>query len=55
MPDTIQQRLRKSMLGSKELHAADDYERKLRIATELMEKMSAAGFRCELRYGVMLQ
>ena len=59
MRDTMQQRLQKSMClaqlpGSKELQAADDDERKLGIATELMEKMSAAGFRCEL-YGVMLQ
>jgi hypothetical protein len=62
MPDAMQQGLQKSMSfaptkppGSKELQAADDFERKLRIAAELMEKMSAAGFLCELRHSVMLQ
>jgi hypothetical protein len=44
----------RSML-SRELQVADDYERKLRIAAQLVEQMLAAGFRCELRHGVMLQ
>jgi hypothetical protein len=39
---------------SRELQVADDYERKLRIAAQLVEEMLAAGFRCELRHGVML-
>jgi hypothetical protein len=32
--------------------AADDHERRLRAAAKLMEKMSAAGFRCQLWPGV---
>ena len=31
-----------------------DYERRLRTATRLMEKMSAAGFHCEFRHGLTL-
>jgi hypothetical protein len=62
MPASTQQCLKKSMSlapakppVSKELQAADDYERKLRISAQLVEKMAAAGFRCELRHSVMLQ
>jgi hypothetical protein len=33
---------------SREGQAADDHERRLRTAARLMEKMSAAGFRCQL-------
>jgi hypothetical protein len=31
-----------------------DYERRLRTAARLMEKMSAAGFHCEFRHGFTL-
>jgi hypothetical protein len=37
-----------------QVQVADDYERKLRIAAQLVERMSAAGYRCELGHGVML-
>ena len=30
----------------------DDYERKLRVASDILRAMSAAGFRCELRPAV---
>ena len=30
----------------------DDYERKLRVASDILRAMSAAGFRCELRHAV---
>ena len=30
----------------------DDYERKLRMASDILRAMSAAGFRCELCYAV---
>jgi hypothetical protein len=37
-----------------EAPVADDYERRLRTAARIMEIMSAAGFRCQLRHGVTL-
>ena len=37
-----------------EVQVAHDYERRLRMAARLMEKMSAAGFHCEFRHGLTL-
>jgi hypothetical protein len=37
-----------------EVQVAHDYERRLRMAARLMEKMSAAGFHCEFRHGATL-
>jgi hypothetical protein len=34
------------------VQVVEDYERKLRVASDILRAMSAAGFRCELRHAV---